>query len=199
MHNFRQFLRQTYSLDRAKAIALKEEGKKRPRLMMISRKRTCFVTNDAEITRLARKMGFGVIVDEANRSTNLSRFAQIVNSCDALMVVLGAGLTNMVFLPNNAVLIQIIPLGGIDGFARTDFGEPFDGMNLKDLEYEIKVKESSLSKQYPLDHPVIKDPRSFHIKGWDVLRKTHLDLQNVTIDLHRFRRTLAKAIKILHH
>ncbi|CAI9787212.1 unnamed protein product [Fraxinus pennsylvanica] len=198
MHNFRQFLRQTYSLERAKAIELKKGEKKRPRLMMISRKRTRFVTNDAEITQLARKMGFEVIVDEADHSTNLSRFAQIVNSCDVLMGIHGAGLTNMVFLPDNAVLIQIIPLGGIDGFARTDFGEPSDGMNLKYLEYKIKVKESSLSKQYPLDHPVIKDPRSVHIKGWAVLRKTYLDQQNVTIDLHRFRGTLAKAMKILH-
>ncbi|XP_022849840.1 uncharacterized protein LOC111371921, partial [Olea europaea var. sylvestris] len=145
MHNFRQFLRQIYSLERAKAIELKKGEEKRPRLMIVSRKRTRFVTNEAEITGLARKMGFEVIVDEANHSTNLSRFAQIVNSCDVLVGIHGAGLTNMVFLPDNAVLIQIIPLGGIDGFARTDFGEPSDGMNLKYLEYKIKVKESSLS------------------------------------------------------
>ncbi|CAI9787209.1 unnamed protein product [Fraxinus pennsylvanica] len=199
MHNFRQFLRQTYSLERAKAIELKKGEKKRPRLMIISRKRTRILTNDNEITSLARKMGFEVIVDEANLSTNLSRFAQIVNSCDVLMGIHGAGLTNMVFLPDNAVLIQIIPLGGIDGFARTDFGEPSDGMNLKYLEYKIKVKESSLSKRYPLDHPLIKDSTSRRIKGWGGLSKIYLDQQNVTIDLHRFRGTLAKAMKILNH
>ncbi|KAL2482358.1 Glycosyltransferase family 61 protein [Forsythia ovata] len=199
MHNFRQFLRQTYSLERTNAIKLKKGNTKRPRLMIISRKRTRLLTNDAEITRLAQKMGFEVIVDEADHSTNLSRFAQIVNSCDVLMGVHGAGLTNMVFLPDNAVLIQIVPLGAIDGFAKTDFGEPSDGMKIKYLEYKIKVKESSLSKQYPLDHPVFKDPRSFHIKGWHVLRKTYLDQQNVTIDLRRFKGTLAKAMKILHH
>ncbi|CAA2970374.1 O-linked-mannose beta-1,4-N-acetylglucosaminyltransferase 2-like [Olea europaea subsp. europaea] len=172
MHNFRQFLRQTYSLERTKAIELKKDETKRPRLMIISRTRTRLLTNEAEITTLARKMGFEVIVDEANHSTNLSRFAQMVNSCDVLMGVHGAGLTNMVFLPDNAVLIQIVPLGGIDGFARTDFGEPSD---------------------------VFKDPRSFHIKGWDALRKTYLDQQNVTVDLHRFKGTLAKAMRILHH
>ncbi|CAA3005039.1 O-linked-mannose beta-1,4-N-acetylglucosaminyltransferase 2-like [Olea europaea subsp. europaea] len=189
----------TNSLERTKAIELKKDETKRPRLMIISRTRTRLLTNEAEITTLARKMGFEVIVDEANHLTNLSRFAQMVNSCDVLMGVHGAGLTNMVFLPDNAVLIQIVPLGGIDGFARTDFGEPSDRMNIKYLEYKIKVKESSLSKQYPLDHPVFKDPRSFHIKGWDVLRKTYLDQQHVTIDLHRFKGTLAKAMKILHH
>ncbi|CAA3026884.1 protein O-linked-mannose beta-1,4-N-acetylglucosaminyltransferase 2-like [Olea europaea var. sylvestris] len=199
MYNFRQFLRQTYSLERGKAIKLKKGEKKKPRLMIISRKKTRLVTNVAEITRLARKLGFEVIVDEANHSTNLSKFAQIVNSCDVLMGVHGAGLTNMVFLPDNAVLIQIIPFGGIDKFARTDFGEPSDGMNLKYLEYKIKITESSLSKRYPLDHPVIKDAISLRIKGWDALNKIYLDQQNVTIDLHRFKGTLATAMEILHH
>ncbi|KAI3473920.1 hypothetical protein Pfo_028118 [Paulownia fortunei] len=197
MHNFRQLLRQAYSLERKRAIRSRKGDGTRPRLMIISRKRTRILTNEGEVSRLARKLGYEVVLTEAGVSTNLSRFAQIVNSCDVLMGIHGAGLTNMVFLPDNAVLIQVVPFGDIDGFARLDFGNPAAGMNLRYLEYKITVKESSLSQQYPIDHPVLKDPKSY--KGWSALWSIYLDKQNVTVDLHRVKGTVAKALKLLRH
>lgn len=197
MHGFRLLLGQAYSLERKMAIRSRKGDRKRPRLMIISRKHTRIITNEGEVSRLARKLGFEVVVAEAGVSTNLSRFAETVNSCDVLMGIHGAGLTNMVFLPDNAVLIQIVPFGGIDGFARLDFGNPASGMKIRYLEYKIKVKESSLFQNYPIDHPILKDPKS--IKGWNALWSIYLDKQNVTIDLHRFKGTLAKALKLLRH
>ncbi|KAK6148128.1 hypothetical protein DH2020_019040 [Rehmannia glutinosa] len=199
MYKFRQFLRQAYSLERTKAIKWTKGHGTKPRLMIVSRKRTRILLNDVEVSRVARKLGYEVVLAEAEMSTNLTRFAQIVNSCDVLMGIHGAGLTNMVFLPDNAVLIQVVPLGGIDGFARLDFENPAAGMNIRYLEYKIKTKESSLGTEYPIDHPVLKDPLYFHRKGWGEVRSIYLDNQNVTIDVHRFKGTLAKALKLLRH
>lgn len=197
MNKFRQFLGKTFSLERKNAIKLKKGDGKKPRLMIISRSKTRVLINEGEITRMAKRLGYDVIEAEANLSSNLTRFAQLVNSCDVLMGVHGAGLTNMVFLPENSVLIQVIPLGAIESFARNDFGKPSKDMNLRYLEYKIKVSESSLIEKYPLNHDVFRNPLSFHKKGWMEMRKIYLDNQDVRIDLPRFRSTLVKALKIL--
>ncbi|KAG8391228.1 hypothetical protein BUALT_Bualt01G0166000 [Buddleja alternifolia] len=200
MYQFREFLRQTYSLQRTKAIKWKKgHATTSPRLMIISRKRTRILTNELQLSQVAKRLGYEVVLAEAEVSTNLTRFAQTVNSCDVLMGIHGAGLTNMVFLPDNAILIQVVPLGRIDGFARLDFGNPASDMNIRYLEYKITMKESSLSQQYPMDHPFLRDPLSFHRKGWEKLRSIYLDNQNVTIDIHRFKPNLANALKLLRH
>ncbi|KAH7549374.1 hypothetical protein JRO89_XS13G0021400 [Xanthoceras sorbifolium] len=151
------------------------------------------------ITKTATTLGYEVVVAEANLSTDLSKFAQIVNSCDVLMGVHGAGLTNMVFLPDNAILIQIIPIGQIDSLARTDFGEPSRDMNLSYLEYKISKKESSPTKLYTLDHVIFRNPKSVHKQGWDAVRSIYLEKQNVKLNVHRFRGTLSKALELLHY
>lgn len=203
MLHFKNFLRSTFSLPRTTAIRLNKgdhEAKlKRPRLMIISRRKTRMVMNEDQVIEMAEKVGYEVVKAEASISTNLSRFAEVVNSCDVLMGVHGAGLTNMVFLPDNGVVIQVIPLGEIDGFARRDFGYPSRDLNVSYLEYKIGVKESSLVDSYPLDHAVFKDPKSIHRKGWMSLRSIYLDQQNVRIDVNRFRPTLIQALTLLQH
>ncbi|XP_047947085.1 alpha-1,3-arabinosyltransferase XAT3-like [Salvia hispanica] len=193
MPQLRRLLRQTYSLAREKTIA---NRRRRPRLMLISRKKTRILTNEEQISRAARKLGFEVVSGEG-AAENLTEFAQLVNSCDAMAGVHGAGLTNMVFLPEKAVVVQIVPLGAIDALAKLDFGKPAAGMRLRYLDYKIGVTESSLIRRYPGDHAVIRDPMSIHRQGWGKLREVYLDNQNVTIDVRRFRATLAKAIKLL--
>lgn len=148
---------------------------------------------------MASKLGFEVVKAEADTSTSLSKFAQLVNSCDVMLGIHGAGLTNMLFLPDNAILIQVVPLGKIDFFARLDFGDPAGGMNIRYLEYKISAKESSLSSQYPIDDPVLRDPMSIHRKGWLMIKSVYLENQNVTVDIPKFRATLVKAIKILRN
>ncbi|KAG9458558.1 hypothetical protein H6P81_003066 [Aristolochia fimbriata] len=110
---------------------MKEGSSKKPRLLIISRKRSRSFVNEGEIGELARGLGFEVVVAEANLSTYFSKFLHVVNSCNVMMGVHGNGLTNLVFLPTNAVIIQIIPLAGLGSYGRTDFGVPATDMKLR--------------------------------------------------------------------
>ncbi|XP_010251149.1 PREDICTED: uncharacterized protein LOC104593060 isoform X2 [Nelumbo nucifera] len=192
MMDFTQFLRSSYSLKRAIVSRIKD---KQPRLLIISRKRTRSFANIGEIANMSTSLGYEVIVAEATSS--LSQFAEMVNSCDVLMGVHGAGLTNMVFLPTNAIIIQIVPFG-LDWLAKTDFGKPALDMKLRYLEYKIKEEESSLIEQYPPDHAVFRDPFSVHRNNWPLLRALYLDNQNVKLDVSRFKPTLLKALELLY-
>ncbi|CAN0873551.1 Alpha-1,3-arabinosyltransferase XAT2 [Linum grandiflorum] len=196
--DFRKFLRNTYSLKRPTAIKLVASGHKKlimpPRLLIISRNKTRAFTNVNEIARMARKLGYEVTVAELDR--NMSRSAEIMNSCDVVVGVHGAGLTNMVFLPENAVLIQVVPLAA-DFVSRTYFEEPSKDMNVRYLEYKINKEESSLMDKYPPDHLVFTKPSLFMKQGWDAFKSIYLDNQNVKLDIRRFRGTLLKALELL--
>ncbi|XP_022738693.1 protein O-linked-mannose beta-1,4-N-acetylglucosaminyltransferase 2-like [Durio zibethinus] len=196
MKDFRQFLRSAYSLNRATAIKMEDDGKTRPRLLIVSRNRTRTFTNTDEIARMARNLSYEVVVAEADG--NIQRFAEIVNSCDVMMGVHGAGLTNMVFLPENAILIQIIPIGGVEWPARAAFGKPSKDMNIRYLDYKIKTEESSLIQQYPPQHEVFSNPSSVWKQGWLAFKAVYLDKQDVNIDINRFRLTLLRAFELLH-
>ncbi|KAB2064925.1 hypothetical protein ES319_A09G054300v1 [Gossypium barbadense] len=202
MKDFRQFLRSAYSLNKARAIKIEDDddddddGKTRPRLLIVARNRTRAFRNTDEIVGMARNLGYEVGVAEADG--NIQRFAEIVNSCDVMMGVHGAGLTNMVFLPENAVLIQVIPFGGVEWPARAAFREPSKDMNIKYLDYKIKAEESSLIEQYPADHEVFKNPLSISKQGWLTFKAVYLDKQDVNLDINRFKITLLKALELLH-
>ncbi|KAK7821348.1 hypothetical protein CFP56_037812 [Quercus suber] len=196
MSDFKEFLRSCYSLKNANAIKLRDGQRKKPQLLIISRKRTRSFTNIGEITKMASRLGYKVIVAEP--TMNVSKFAELVNSCDVLMGVHGAGLANVVFLPKNAILIQVVPFGGFEWLAKTYYGEPTKDMNVKYLEYKISTKESTLVQQYPPDHVVFKDPYSIQKQGWIAFKSVYLDKQNVKLDVNRFRTTLLKALELLH-
>ncbi|GLT63506.1 hypothetical protein SLA2020_360680 [Shorea laevis] len=196
MRDFRVFLRNSYSLKKSRAIKISDGVKQTPRLLIISRKRTRAFMNTEEIARAARRLGFKVVVAEPDM--NMSKFVEIVNSCDVLMGVHGAGLTNMVFLPEHAVLIQVVPFGGFEWLAKTDFGEPCKDMDLKYLEYKIKTEESSLIQEFPVGHEILSNPISIAKQGWSAFKSVYLDKQNVRLDVNRFRPTLLKALELLH-
>ncbi|XXG79582.1 hypothetical protein AAC387_Pa09g0618 [Persea americana] len=198
MYDFTSFLRSSYSLQRDAAIRIGETGKK-PRLLIISRERTRTFTNVGEIVKMARRLGYEVVVTEADTGKEISKFAHVVNSCDVMMGVHGAGLTNLVFLPTNAVLIQVVPFGGVEWVAGTYFASPSMDMKIKYLEYNIKENESTLIEQYPHDHEVLRDPISIGKRGWQAFKSVYLDKQNVKLDVKRFRGTLLKALELLHH
>ncbi|KAE9607492.1 hypothetical protein Lal_00026722 [Lupinus albus] len=196
MKDFRDFLRSSYSLKRVQAIKTKDNQPKKPRLLIISRQRSRSFTNVAQIAKSAKRLGFVVIIKEAGGS--MSSFADAVNSCDVLMGVHGAGLTNILFLPENAVFIQVVPYGKVEWLAKNDFAEPSKGMNLKYLEYKIRLEESTLIQQYPLDHIIVKDPPSIEKIGWETFKTIYFDKQNVRLDVKRFKHTLLKALELLH-
>ena len=196
MSDFREFLRSCYSLKRVNAIKLRDDQHKMPQLLIISRKRTRFFTNIGEITKMASSLGYKVTVAEP--TMNVAKFAELVNSCDVLMGFHGAGLTNIVFLPKNATLIQIVPFGDFEWLARTDYGEPTKDTNVKYVEYKISTEESTLVQQYPPDHVVFKDPYSIQKQGFIAFKSVYMDKQNVKLDVNRFRPTLLKALELLH-
>uniref|UniRef100_A0A6N2M0M8 Glycosyltransferase 61 catalytic domain-containing protein n=1 Tax=Salix viminalis TaxID=40686 RepID=A0A6N2M0M8_SALVM len=196
MKDFRQFLRSSYSLKRTTAIKIGNGSRKRPRLVIISRKRSRAFTNVGEIVSMAKRLGFRVVVAEPD--ADVSGFAKIINSCDVMMGVHGAGLTNMVFLPEKAVLVQVIPIGGTEWLSKTYFEEPVKDMNIRYLDYKIRLEESTLIHQYPPDHVVLRDPSAVWKQGWSAVQSIYLSKQNVTLDVNRFRPTLVKALELLH-
>ncbi|XP_076916874.1 alpha-1,3-arabinosyltransferase XAT3-like [Bidens hawaiensis] len=195
MTDFTKFLRASYSLKRSKAIKLTNGSTNKPRLLIVSRKRTRVFTNVGDVVNAARAMGFEVIVTEM--SANLNQISQLVNSCDVMMGVHGAGLTNMVFMPENGVFIQVVPLGKMEWMAKTFYGDPAKGMGLSYLEYKVSKEESSLTHQYPANHLVFEDPYSIQRKGWEAYRSMYMDRQDVKLDVVRFKETLSKALELL--
>lgn len=141
MADFNRFMRSAYSLERESTTKLEGDGSKKPRVLIIARKRVRKFTNMVEIIRTAEELGFEVVIDEVDVSDEVGKFAKIVNSCDVMMGVHGAGLTNSVFLPPNAVLIQIVPWGGLEWIANMDFGDPSRSMGLKYIQYSISIEE----------------------------------------------------------
>ncbi|CAA7051354.1 unnamed protein product [Microthlaspi erraticum] len=194
MSDFRSFLRDAYSLRNADVTA-RRIRRRRPRILILSRSRSRAFVNAGEIARAARQIGFKVVVAEAN--TGVANFAQTVNSCDVMLGVHGAGLTNMVFLPENAVVIQILPIGGFEWLAKTDFEDPSKGMNLRYLEYKIEAEESTLLRQYGRDHEIVRDPSAVAKRGWEMFKSVYLVQQNVSVDINRFKPVLVKAFELL--
>ncbi|CAN1788191.1 Beta-1,2-xylosyltransferease XAX1, partial [Linum perenne] len=157
--DFRTFLRSAYSLHKTNAIKLHEgDAKLVPRLLIIAQKKTRTITNLKE--RMATELGYQVTVSKID--TNVTKSAEITNSCDVLIGVHGAGLTNMVFLPENGVLIQIVPYG-VDWLSKYYIAEPSKELNLKYLEYKFGLDESSLKHQYSPEDMVFKNLPHFGV------------------------------------
>ncbi|KAG8388004.1 hypothetical protein BUALT_Bualt02G0080000 [Buddleja alternifolia] len=150
--------------------------------------------NEAQIADMGRNMGFDVVVREMD--WNVLKVAQFVNSFDVMMGVHGAGLTNMVFLPERAVLIQIIPFG-LDLLAKSFYQLPANDMEFRYLEYNVSLNESSLLGKYPVHSEFYRAPVGVQNKGWHGFRSVYMDNQDVNLDLTNFRETLLKALKLL--
>nr|CAD1842715.1 unnamed protein product [Ananas comosus var. bracteatus] len=197
MVDFRKFMRTAYSLDRDYPIKLRENvGSKKPRLLLIARGLSRRFTNVEEIVKSAERLGFEVEVVDAKFNVNIAEFAKVVNSCDVMVGVHGA-LTNCVFLPTNAVMIQVVPYGKLEHMAKIDFGEPAIDMQLKYVEYSISAEESTLMDMFGKDHPIIKDPMAIHRSGWEKVGEFYLGKQDIRLDVNRFAPTLLKAIDLL--
>ncbi|KAG1330589.1 alpha-1,3-arabinosyltransferase XAT3-like [Cocos nucifera] len=195
MADFGRFMRSVYSLERDTMTRIEEYPHRKPKLLIISRQRSRRITNVNETVQMAEELGYEVVVDDPNVGSDIARFAKIINSCDVVMGVHGAGLTNMVFLPVNATIIQIVPWGGLEGIAMFDFGNGAKAMKLNYVQYSISAEESTLTEIYPRDHPVFRDPISLHQRGWDLVRDTFMSQQNVKLDMNRLRNVLWKALE----
>ncbi|KAK4486618.1 hypothetical protein RD792_006869 [Penstemon davidsonii] len=194
--DFRQFLRITYSLEKETISPCHKKFGiiRRPRMLIISRRKKRHLTNESGVAKMARTMGFDVVVKEMG--SNVSLVAHFVNSFDVMMGLHGAGLTNMIFLPENAVVIQIVPFG-LDVASDTYFGLPARDMKLRYLEYKVSLNESSLLGKYPNDSEVYRDPHAIHKRGWAAFYFTYAFNQEVNLDLGRLRATLVHAFELV--
>ncbi|TVU30247.1 hypothetical protein EJB05_21857 [Eragrostis curvula] len=201
MPDFRAMLRSAFGLERAAAEPSGDRWdiRRRPRLLIISRKGSRRLLNERAMADMASSLGFDVRTGDPEVSTDVSKFARLVNSADVMVGVHGDGLTNMVFLPAGAVLVQVVPYGGLEWLARGTFREPAAGMQLHYLEYDIQLDETTLTEQYDKDDPVLKDPAAIHKRGWNALKDVYLDKQNVKPHLGRLKITLMEALKLLPH
>ena len=189
MMGFRDFLRSVFSLQRpwSKPVSRRSSSgrQQKPRLVMVLRRHSRELTNEADAISAMEDLGFEVVAALPEDVRDMGHFAGVVNSCDVMVGVHGAGLTNMVFLPHNGTVVQIVPWGGMKWACWYAFGEPVPAMGLRYVEYEATAEETTLKEKYPRDHPVFADPQSIHRQGktW----ATFLNGQNVTLDIDRFK------------
>ncbi|KAF3332707.1 hypothetical protein FCM35_KLT02284 [Carex littledalei] len=191
MVGFRNFVRTSLSLERTLVdITDQKNSTKKPRIAILLRKVTRTFTNENEIAEMAKGVGFEVVRVDPETTKDFPRIAHLINSCDVLMGLHGAGLTNMMYLPNNGTLIQVLPWGDLRFISWKDFGEPTKYMGLNYIEYEIKEEESTLIEKYPRNHTVFTNPQELHKQGWTAMSSVYLVEQSVKLDVNRFRGVL---------
>nr|CAB3472468.1 unnamed protein product [Digitaria exilis] len=202
MPEFTRFLRRALSLPRNAPTRL-AAGDKKPRLLIVSRRGTRLLLNTDAVVRAAEEVGFEVVVSELSSMAStdgdddVAHVGRVINSFDAMVGVHGADLTNMVFLPEGATMVQIVPWGGLQWIARLDFGDPAEAMGLRYIQYEIGVHESTLKDKYPRGHEIFTNPTALHKKGFKFLRDTFLKGQDIIVDVERFRTALLQALENL--
>jgi hypothetical protein len=135
--------------------------------------------------------------DADGGQARMAEASALVNSFDAMLAVHGSGLTNLVFLPMNAVVIQVVPLGRMEKLAMDEYGVPPRDMNMRYLQYNITAEESTLSELYPRAHPVFLDPGPIHKQSRSLVKDIYLGKQDVRINVRRFRPVLHKAMRLL--
>ncbi|KAG8386095.1 hypothetical protein BUALT_Bualt03G0113400 [Buddleja alternifolia] len=193
MPEFRHFLRQAYGLKFEHVSQIN-----RPRLMLLSRTNTRRFLNEEEMVALMRELGFEVLIIRRSKViSNLNKFSQLINSCSVLVGAHGAGLTNEIFLPSGAVMVQV-ELLGTEWASNTYYGDTARAMDVRYLRYKIDAEESSLVKLYGRNHSVVTDPGStYRDGGYRAARTVYLDQQNVRLNLVKFRETLVEALSIV--
>ena len=148
--------------------------------------------NEDEMVEMMEELGFQVIRVELGRISNLDKFAEVMNSCSVMVGAHGAGLTNEIFLPTGAIMVQAVPLEN-EWVATNYFRVPTKEIGVRYLEYKIEPNESSLIDIYGRNHHVFIDQESIISKGYYAFRSVHIDGQNLMINLERFR-TFIEAI-----
>lgn len=191
--DFRHFLHTAFSLRKGPMGPTNS-----PTMVLLSRRKSRKILNEENVAELAREVGFRVIVATQEVVKNLQNFTELVNGCNILMGVHGAGLTNLMFLRQQAVVLQVVPWG-LDWASMAYYARPAKRLGLQYIEYLIEVEESSLYNEYPKDHPVLTDPWGINLKGYNVSKPVYTDGQNVKINLARFKDTLLKARELVRN
>jgi len=152
--------------------------------------------NEDEMVKMMETLGFQVQRALSTEMSHLDKFTHIVNSCDVLVGVHGAGLTNQLFLPNGSVVVQIVPLG-TEWASEQYFANSTINMGLKYLEYKVWPNETSLYSLYGPNDAIISDPASVWARGYSIAQDVYFHHQDLRINLIRFKKTLLKVLKLL--
>ncbi|KAL1556263.1 alpha-1,3-arabinosyltransferase XAT3-like [Salvia divinorum] len=190
---FRQFLRESLDLKYSHVSQIE-----RPTVMLLSRTTTRRIINEEQVVAMMEDLGFRVVVvARAKTVSNIHLFSRMINSCSVFVGAHGAGLTNEVFLPDGAVMVQV-DLIGLEWAAANYYGDPARGMGVHYLRYKIEPEESSLLKIFgSRSHKAITNPRgAFPIQ---IGREVYLNGQNVNISIDKFRHTMAMAMSLVQH
>ncbi|KAJ1256992.1 hypothetical protein BS78_K244000 [Paspalum vaginatum] len=200
MTDFRLFVREAYGLPAPEVDipykANKDDPEKKPRIMLIDRGKTRRFMNVPDVIQGLEWFGFEVVKADPRMDSNLDEFVPFVDSCDAIMGVHGAGLTNMVFLRSGAVLVHIIPYG-IEFMASRFYGTPAMDMGLRHVQYSISPDESTLLEKYGGNHTVIKDPEAIRNSGWEKVGEFYMTKQDIELNMTRFGPSMLKAIEFI--
>ncbi|KAF3332703.1 hypothetical protein FCM35_KLT02280 [Carex littledalei] len=195
MQDFRAFIRKSFSLKRSSTRVIDLKSGRRPRLLILLRRGTRAIVNEKQLIAMAKKIGFRVVAADPDKTREFPKFAHVANSCDVILGVHGAGLANMLYLPTNATVIQILPWGDLGFVGRHDYGIPLPDMGLRYVEHEIKEDESTLIYKYPRDHAVFTNPQAIHDQGWDTMYRIFLNEQNIMLNVDRFKGVLIDVFK----
>lgn len=160
----------------------------RPVMTYMVRESNRVITNEANLLKIAVELGFVVRKSRPIHETLLEDIWHEMQATDLLFGVHGAALTHFLFMRPGAAYIQVVPLG-IDYISHSFLGAPAERLGLQYMEYKIDVNESSLSKIYPQDNEILKNPQAMLDKGESALYLLH---QNVTLNEERMRQLLFK-------
>ncbi|BBN05610.1 protein MpGT61.5 [Marchantia polymorpha subsp. ruderalis] len=162
------------------------------KLLIVARTGSRVLVNQKQITKLAKSLGFETKVLRPTDRVEVPVIYSEFHNSHVVMGVHGAALAHMVFMKRRAVLIQIVPLG-TDWPSDHYYERPAKELDLQYIEYKIQPNESSLSKKYGSDHPIVRNPDRFTSEGWATMKQIYLSDQNVRVSLKRFRKTLLEA------
>ncbi|KAF7063125.1 hypothetical protein CFC21_069656 [Triticum aestivum] len=208
--DFRLYIREVFSLPpESRGTPYKEASKKnaandngtvtekpKPRLLLINRGESRKFVNLPEVSAAVQAAGFELLVMEPSRDMRLEEFARAVDSCDVLMGVHGAALTNFFFLRTNAVLLQVVGLG-LEREALHYYGNQAKAVMVQHIQYFISAEESTLYEKYGKDHPAVSDPDSVHKQGWQGAKRYFWAEQDIRLNLTRFAPTLHQLFQTL--
>ena len=192
IQDFRLFLRTAFGLPSY------PPAEEKPMLVLLSRNGSRAMLNEAEVAEAARTLGFRVELASPGRTQNVEEFARLVAGAAVLAGVHGAGLSNMVFLGDGAIVLQVVPWG-LDWAAKEYYGRPAVAMGLQYVEYKVAVEESTLSERYPPGDPVLVDPWAVHRLGFNVSGPIFTNGQKLRLNLTRFREPLLEALRRVRH
>ncbi|KAL0362854.1 UNVERIFIED_CONTAM: Xylan glycosyltransferase MUCI21 [Sesamum calycinum] len=168
MREFRKFLRESMNLKYSHVSQIKT-----PTVMLLSRRSTRRILNEDELVAMMEELGFRCIRGSSR-----------------------AGLTNELFLPDGAVMVQV-DLIGLEWAAATYYGNPARAMGVHYLRYKIEPEESSLLKVFGRrDHTYITDPRALPVQAG---KEVYLNGQNARINITRFRETMVEAMSLVRY